>query len=227
MGRLMTEPKTKTAKELGELSETAKSYIAELFIESTTGFRDEVVTLEMTKGIVCEQDSMELVQKVLGGTFRRKNKERLSVEVGNNSLLKGTPDIILTDVIEDIKTSFTAKTFFFAGLEPTYYWQGQAYMYLAGIKNYRLIYCLVDTPSDIIVELQKQMYYKFNCQEDHPDYIRISEQIKRNHTVSHIDPNERVKVYEFTYDHDAMTHAIDKVFKAEKYYETLKLNQLF
>ena len=135
VGLLMTEPKLKADKEAGNLSETAKSYIESLYLKNVFGYKEIVQTDEMLKGILTESDSLKLVHEVLGGDFRFKNRELLE-----NDYIKGTPDIILKDCIEDIKSSFTIKTFYNSEITTLYEWQLRAYMWLTNRKKARLIY---------------------------------------------------------------------------------------
>jgi len=214
----MVEPKLKTAKENGDLSETAKTFLHELWLRENYGYYNEVITDEMFKGILVESDSIGLAQKVLGGEFRLKNKNLFT-----NSKLKGTPDIILSDAIEDVKTSFTVKTFHDAEMTTNYFWQGVSYCLLTNRNKFRLIYALVDTPDEIVTELKKRVWFKFNCQEDHPDYIRISMQIEKNHKFGHIPEADRIKVFEFDMLPEYETKLYNRIEKAREYYKTIKL----
>lgn len=223
LGLLMTEPRAKADKDAGMLSETAKTMVESIWLNNKYGYKENVVTDEMMKGLLCEQDSMALVQKVLGGEFRLKNTERKE-----NDYVIGCADIVLKkeDIIEDIKSSYNLRTFFEADFKQgnAYWWQGQAYMWLWGKTNYRLIYCLVPTPDEYIVEQKKRFYYKFNCDENNQDYIDISMQIDHNNNlIKDIPAKQRVKVFEFKIDHDAIEKVKIQHAKAVNYYNTLKL----
>jgi len=218
VGRLMTDPKLNADKLAGKLGQTAKSYIEEIWLNNNFGYKEEVMTDEMLKGLICEQDSMELVQQVLGGDFRVKNRKNFK-----NDYLTGTPDIVLTDSIEDLKTSFTVKTFFNSELNSLYYWQGQVYMELTGKKYFRLIYCLVNTPKEIILDLEKRVYYKFSCDEDNPHYKLWVEQIRKNHNFDNIPAKNRIKVFEFVYNPEDIEKMYRKIDKAREYYKSLTL----
>jgi len=223
--KLITEPKLKIDKELGNLSKTTKTYIEELWLENNFGYKEPIMTEEMMKGLLCEQDSLALVQKILGGEFRIKNTKNYK-----NDLITGTPDIIIEDekINEDVKCSFSIKTFFKANINEdeiceNYFWQGQCYMALTGAKKYRLIYCLVQTPDSIIVELKKRIYYKFDCDETNKDYQQMSEQIEMNHNIKDISEEKRIKVFEFDYDQSKINFLYSKIHKAREYYKSLKI----
>ena len=64
LGKLMTEPKLKADKEAGLLSETTKTYIREIWLKNEYGYDEVVITDAMLKGLLCEQDAMQLVQDV-------------------------------------------------------------------------------------------------------------------------------------------------------------------
>ncbi|MFA5234153.1 MAG: hypothetical protein WC390_07120 [Sulfurimonas sp.] len=223
--KLLTEPRNKADKEAGNLSETTKTYIEELWLEHNYGYKENVMTDEMLKGLLCEQDSMKLVQNKFGGKFRIKNTKNYS-----NEYITGTPDIILEEekIVEDIKCSFSVKTFFKAKaneeeINKNYFWQAQCYMALTGATKYRLIYCLVKTPDEIITELKKKLYYKFNCDETNKDYQLWSEQIEINHNLDLIPEEKRIKVFEFDFDQSKINMLYSKIDKARNYYNSLIL----
>lgn len=223
LGQLMTDPKTKADKEAGKLSETAKTMVESIWLNDKFGYKEHTVTDEMMKGLLCEQDSMALVQEVLGGEFRVKNEERKE-----NGYVIGTADVVLKkqDFIEDLKSSYNLRTFFNAEFKErdAYWWQGQAYMWLWGKKNYRLIYTLVPTPEAYILEQKKKFWYKFNCDETNEDYIEISMQIDRNNElISEIPPQQRIKAFEFGIDMDAIHQITVQYDKALNYYNSLSL----
>lgn len=220
-GRLMTEPKEKAKKEAGELGDTAKTLMREIWLKNMFGYSEDVFTKQMLKGHLCEQDSIGLVQQVLGGEFRIKNTEPYQ-----NEYTSGHPDIVLKkeDFVEDTKTSYNLRTFLEADLDKGYEWQGQMYMWLTGKRNFRLIYCLVPTPDEIIREEKKSFWYKFGCDETNQNYIDISMQIDHNNDIiKNIAPEKRIKVFEFSYSEEKTEKFIAQYAKAMNYYKTLEL----
>jgi hypothetical protein len=218
---LLTEPKSKADKDAGLLGETAKTLVKDLWLKNTFGYRERIMTDEMYKGLICEQDSMALVQSVLGGEFRKRYNQRIE-----NDYIIGTPDIVLEheDCIEDVKTSYNLRTFMNAELTPTYYTQGQCYMWLNGKLNYRLIYCLVPTPSEIILNEQKKLYYKFDCNEENKDYQEMCEQLEHNNSlILKLPIEQRVKVFNFDYNEEHIEKLKVQIDKARIFYNSLKL----
>ena len=227
IGSLMTNAQS---KEPGALSKTAKSYIEEVWRKNKFGYEEKVMTDPMKKGLICEQDSMSLVQSVIGGSLRLRYNKELS-----NEYIKGTPDIVLFNdgIIEDIKTSYTLKTFMDAELDSNYYGQGQGYMQLANelpnlkvpFTQYRLIYCLVPTPDDMIQNERMRLGYKFLDNENNPDYKDMDEQIQHNNNIiSKIPEIERVKVFPFEFDGGYISELYHRIRAAREYYKGIVLN---
>lgn len=217
--KMMTDPKNKSDKEAGMLSETTKTYLKELWLYNNYGFREEVLTDEIIKGVETEEECLSLVQEVLGGNeLRLKNKKMFE-----NDFITGTPDIILSDTIEDVKSCFTVKTFMNSELIDNYYMQGQCYMELTGKRKFRLIYCLVQTPQKLIYNEQMKFYYKFNCDEEHPEYIRIAKQIEQNHNIEKIPAKDRIKVFEVDYDPLLIAKLYTRIEKAREFYSKISL----
>lgn len=203
------------------IGKTTESFVLAMWLEREFGYKEDVMTDEMLKGLLCEQDSLGLVKKVLGGEFRAKNTKRF-----RNDFIEGTPDIVLKkeDVIEDVKSSYNLRTFTEADLIKSYYWQGQGYMWLTGKKKYRLMYCLVPTPEEIVTEQKKRWYFKFNCDESNPHYQEVSEQIDHNNNlIAKLPAVCRIKVFEFDFEPDKVELLKGKIEAARKYYQTLTL----
>ena len=224
LGKLMTEPKLKADKEAGLLSETTKTYIREIWLKNEYGYDEVVITDAMLKGLLCEQDAMQLIQDVANdGIFREKFKG----DALKNEYIIGSPDIVITDngdkVVEDTKCSFTIKSFAEAEMTKIYEWQLRGYMWLTGATKARLRYALVDTPLEIIQEEQKRAFFRFGCDENNKHYQQISEQIERNHTFSHIPAEKRLKTYEISHDENKIVHLMAQIEKCRNYYQTLEL----
>lgn len=218
-GALLTEPKLKSDKEAGLLSETAKTFVTDMWLFNTFGFKESIKNDYMDKGNFMEQDSMDLVQNVLGGAFRSRYNQKLQ-----NDYVIGTPDIVLNDCVEDIKTSWSLKTFYNAELTKMYTAQAQCYMWLTGKTNYRLIYCLVPTPQHIINSQLEKLVWKFDKNYENEDYIKECEQIQKNNDlINDLPMDKRVKVFAFEYDESFIENLKLKIEKAREFYNTLKL----
>jgi hypothetical protein len=96
-------------------------------------------------------------------------------------------------------------------------------MALTGKRKYRLIYCLVNTPGEIVSELIKRVYFKFGCDDTNEMYNKMADQIEANHKFDNIPAEKRVKVFEFDFSQDDYYKLIGQIEKARKYYNTLEL----
>lgn len=219
VGLLMVEPKEKIKKEKGELSETAKAYVKKVFLRNTYGYKEVVLTDGMLKGNEVEQAIIDMAQKKLGGELRITYKKLIQ-----NDFVKGIPDIYTKSFIEDTKASENLKTFMDADFSPLYYGQAQSYMWITNVKKFRLIYGLVKTPQRIIDSQILRYYYKFDCNEDDPNYIKICNQIEHNNNVIDTIPiDKRLKIFETDYDSEYIEKLERKIIKAREYYDTLSL----
>jgi len=163
---------------------------------------------------------LSLVQDVLGGAFRVKNLETFKTDA-----LAGTPDCILPDCVEDIKTSWSLRTFYEADdTNNAYYWQAVGYMMLTGVTQYRLIYCLVPTPEELLQrEIDKLSYAYGRNSLDH-NYQKSVEQIKHNNNLITKLPNEkRIKVFSFTLEETDTEKVNAKLKKAQEFYNQISL----
>jgi len=224
VGKLMTKGRKKDEV----LGQTCKTMIDEMFLRIEFGYKEIVSTKEMKKGHLCEAESRDLVQKVLGGPFRKRNTTNLHSE-----LFTGTPDIILdieqegqTDkIVEDIKNSWNLRTFFNAdGSDKSYYWQGQTYMHLTGADFFRLIYTLNPLPEELFADEESKLYYQYGQDTENMDYIEALEQLQHNNSlILDLKPEQRVKVFTFERDEKAIEDMKKQAKAGIEYYNNLKL----
>ena len=212
LGRIMTEPRSKSEV----LSQTAKTYIQELVLEDMYGIKKEFSSRFTDKGTIQEDLSIELAARVLDLPFCTKNDEYFE-----NDFIKGTPDLVLDDEIIDIKTSWDGSTFpWFSEELPTkdYYWQIMGYMWLTGRKNGRIVYCLVDTPEDIVLdEIRRTSWKKFELEVTE----ETEKEVRAKHEFNHIPENLRVKEFKVEYSEESVNKIIEKIGAAKEYYSIL------
>ena len=212
LGKIMTEPRSKSEV----LSQTAKTYIQELVLEDMYGIKKEFSSRYTDKGNIQEDESIELAARVLDLPFCTKNDEYFE-----NDFIKGTPDLVLDDEIIDIKTSFDGTTFpWFADELPekNYYWQLIGYMWLTGRKNGRIVYCLVDTPEDIVLdEIRRTSWKKFELEVSD----QTEKEVRAKHEFNHIPEPLRVKEFKIEYSDASVNKIIEKIKDAKEYYNTL------
>jgi hypothetical protein len=212
LGKLMTNSKSK-----GEvLSQTAKTYLKELALEEKFGIRKEFSSRYTDKGNIQEDTAIEMASKVLSLPFALKNTEYFE-----NEFIKGTPDLILEDEIIDIKCSWDGTTFpWFEDELPNkdYFWQLVGYMWLTGRSKARVVYCLVDTPEDIVQdEIRRTSWKKFEI-----DVTEETEnEVRAKHEFSHISENKRVRAYLVELTNEDIDKVKEKLLHAREYYNEL------
>lgn len=151
----MTNPRNKSEV----LSETAKSEIRRIAKEDFFGYSSEIKTKPMIKGTDWEQDGIDLLNNV---RFTKYTKNKLRVE---NEYMSGCCDILLDDLIIDIKSSWSLETFPATpseGESSDYEWQGRAYMWLYDRPEFELIYTMYDTHDDLLTDWDNRTIHKVN-----------------------------------------------------------------
>lgn len=212
LGKIMTSPRTK-----GEvLSQTAKTYLKELAIENTFGIKKEFSSRYTDKGNIQENYAIEMAARVLNLPFALKNDQYFE-----NDFIKGTPDLILDDEIVDIKCSWDGTTFpWFEDELPNkdYYWQLIGYCWLTNKKRARVVYCLVDTPEDIVQdEIRRTSWKKFEI-----DVTEETEtEVRAKHEFSHISENKRVRTFLVELNEANIEQVKERLLEAKKYYNDL------
>jgi len=155
LGKLMTNPRNKSEV----LSETAKSEIRRIAKEDFFGYSSEIKTKPMIKGTDWEQDGIDLLNNV---RFTKYTKNTIRVE---NEYMSGCCDILLDDLIIDIKSSWSLETFPATpseGESSDYEWQGRAYMWLYDRPEFELIYTMYDTHDDLLTDWDNRTIHKVN-----------------------------------------------------------------
>jgi hypothetical protein len=221
----MTEPKLKADKEAGNLSETTKSYLVDHYVKEKYGRENDITSKYLTKGLMVEEDSITLYSRVKK-TFFSKNEERLS-----NEYITGVPDlytganILDTEVIIDLKSSWDIFTFFRTQTKEVnsdYYYQLQGYMCLTGARVAKLAYCLINTPEMLITDEKRKLLYKMNVTTDeNPEFLEACDKIDKAMTYDDLPLNKKVIEFTIPRDEAAIDKIKTKVLKAREY-----LNQL-
>lgn len=201
------------SRKAGELSETTKTYLRELWIKETWG-REQIGMIGnkyTTKGIMCETDSIELLEKVTGEKYFKNNNEL------SNEWVVGTPDITKPYVV-DIKTSWDLYTFASVDMKKAlkdYYYQLLGYMWLTDEKNAALSYCLVDTPETLMADELYKISFKLP-----EDQVAKHE---RNFKFGDIPEKLRVKSYPIIRSDEDIESVKLAITSAREYLSTIIL----
>jgi hypothetical protein len=182
-----------------ELSVGAKTWLKAVAKEMVYGYEEQISSKYMDKGIQCEQDSIDLYNRVFF-TRHQKNEERRT-----NDWFTGEPDLILPGAkIIDIKTAWSLATFPATvdcvqaiAKKSGYDYQGRVYMNLFDVPEFEVAYCMVTTPEE----------------------LRRWEQAEL-HQVDHIDPALRVTRYTIERCEKIEQKMIVKVEAAREYLKT-------
>ena len=189
IGKLMTTSRSKT----DVLSQTAKSYIEQLAKEDFFGYTSPLVNRYLDKGINQELESINLLNSVRFENYE-KNDQRIE-----NEFLTGECDIITTESIIDIKTSWSLDTFpeLPEDIDSNQYeWQGRAYMMLFNRFEFELVFCMVSTWDEFLTQYDD----------------------KALHKVDHIDPRKRITSITFERDPELENQMIERCQLATEYY---------
>ena len=212
LGKLMTDPRTKSET----LSETAKSYIQDLFKERELGIYKEFSSRYTDKGLEMEDEAIQFASEVLNWDFVVKNEVRF-----NNEWLTGEPDINTDNLLADIKCSWSGSTFplFDETLKnKDYYFQLQGYLMLTGHDTSELVYCLMNTPHQIVEDEVRRQHWKLNLIDEDLD---VRQAVQEMHNFDQIPNNLRVKRFIVQKDEAAQEKIKERVEIAREYYNQL------
>lgn len=187
----------RTIKDVPTLSDTCKRRLAQIYTEETTGRKKEIESDYLEKGLKTEEQSIT-IYSLRTGKFYRKNKEKIS-----NGYVIGEIDFDDedTDTVIDTKSSFDIFTFdatIASGIKPIYDWQGQCYMWLKNRKNFRLAFCLNNTPKTIIGRMIRRL--EFNFVGDAEDLDQAKKDLIEKHTYDDLPLERKIRIYDVKRD---------------------------
>jgi hypothetical protein len=212
IGKIMINPRAK-----GEvLSATAKTHVQELYLEHEYGIYKEFWSRYTDKGNLVEDEGILMCESLFDGLFLEKNEQKFT-----NDYLTGVPDVITDDFILDVKSSYTAHTFpFFDKDLPNkdYFYQLQGYMELTGKTDAYVVYCLINTPEEIIQdEIRRESWKRkeISISEEAEEHVRSI------HTFDHIPKERRLKAFHVQKDEAVIEQIYERINLCREYYLTL------
>lgn len=143
-----------------KLLATAQKYCDQIIQEQIFGRSYDIKSKYLDKGISQEIISLQLYQEVMNEMLF-KNDENF-----RNDFFTGTPDSLIDGRVVDIKTSWDFTTFPMNDEtinNNAYIYQLQAYMNLTGLDKSQLVYCLVDTPFNLIDDELRRLSWDSGC----------------------------------------------------------------
>ena len=210
ISQIMTNPKNKTDL----VSKTAATYLKKWLNRTLMNKQKEIRTKQMVKGILMEQDGLDLIAKQLNIALLLKNEKFYE-----NDFLIGTPDVLQKDIVIDNKCSWSSDTFplFETIPDKGNVLQLQGYMALTGKKKAKLIYTLVDCPVHLI-ERETRYYcndYGYEFTEE------IYNKFVKNMTFSDVPDKYKYKCFDIERNDEVIKEIQERVIECRKYIEHL------
>lgn len=198
------------------LGKTGEGYAEQWIKEQIYKRKYEFTSKYTDKGNINEDQSIDFICNHLEYGMLIKNELHLS-----NEYMEGTPDIITSGHIIDVKNSWDCFTFpFFSTDVPNmdYYYQGQVYMELTEKDHYKLIYVLSDTPIHLI---EREAYYW--CKNNGYDDLEesIFEKFVEKMTYRNVPDEMKIKVFEFDRDQKVIDKIKERVIECREHIKSL------
>jgi hypothetical protein len=203
----------------GKLTEGNKTYIQKCWIENKYNIQSDIQSKYFDKGIACEQDGLMLFKEVFyPNKLVLKNRKHYS-----NDFIQGTPDVIVNHMLADIKNAYDIFTFAKASLTWDYEWQLKGYMYLIGLTESVLFYCLVDMPDFLLAKEEKDLFYKGNfLTTESPDYLEAVTELRKTFIYDYMAKDERFKTFNVELTDQDIEQIEDSVIISRKYMDSLE-----
>lgn len=200
-----------------ELSDGAKTYLDTIFKEKVFNRKKDIQSKYLAKGISVEEENINQYNEVRG-TFLIKNEVRYE-----NDFFSGEMDIEEDDEIIDFKSSWDYETFpLFKDDVPNedYEYQLQAYMDLRpNVKKAKLVYGLVDTPDELILDEKRKTGWKLGFIDGLPE--DLDQEITNNMTYADIPKEARIKEFIIYRDEKVIAQMKAMIIMAREYLNSL------
>jgi hypothetical protein len=199
-----------------QLSEGAKNY-CQLWLKEQIYNRTKEFTSKYTdKGNEVEQESINFASEHLGWGMCFKNEKYFE-----NDYMTGTPDIVLSDKVIDMKNNWDCFTFPLFDTEPdqNYEYQLQGYMELSEKENALLVHTLMDTP-DLLIQDEIRRYSWKHGMIDLP--AETEQEIMDRMVYKDVPIEKRIKVFELKKNQETIDRIKKRVLMCRNYIETLK-----
>lgn len=195
---LFSEHKTIKAKEAGDLSESCKTFLHNIFLKEKYGFeKEQPLNKYFQKGIEMEENAIGLVNDVLYPEyFLTKN----TVKKENDFVSGECDNCEVPNTVFDTKCCWDLHTFHNAERTKEYEIQLNCYGLLYGATNLQLCYCLLNTPHELLSHYE--VWY---------DYENM------------IPKEQRLKCFEVKQIENFETLLSEKVNKAREYLNQITL----
>lgn len=201
-----------------ELPEGARTFCQKWYKEQLYSRREVFSSKYTEKGNAMEDGAIDLVADHFNYGLISKNEKWF-----DNEYIHGTPDLILSDRIIDIKCSWSAFTFpLFDKVNTTYDIQMQCYMALTGKQMAEVVYCLMDAPEKLIDSEARKQAWALGLDEVPID---LYEQVKADMTYSHLPNHLRIKSFEVKRNDAIIESIYQRVRECREYIDTIQIKE--
>lgn len=198
------------------LQEGAKTYCQNWLKEQIYNKRKEFSNKYTEKGILCEPAAIEMIAERIGYGFISKNEQHYE-----NEYITGTPDVVIADIIEEAKSSWSIFTFpLFPAVIPDkdYPLQVTGYMALTGRRKAAVNYCLIDAPSELIDAEAWRQARKLGMSEMDAE---LYDEVCAKMTYTDVPIELKHRRFEFDYDENVVTAIYEHVKLCRIYIQSL------
>jgi hypothetical protein len=224
IGKLLTEPVSKSDKESGELSKTAKTHLIEVYANKKYGFKKDIDNKYTDKGNTVEPEAIDMLSLTIKIPLEK------NTEIFSNNYFVGTPDVINGNIVYDTKSSWDWITFLSKipdKLDSDYEAQVNGYMDLLGIDKAYVVYCLIDTPEHIRNSAKYALLRKMNViSEESPEFLKEWNEKESNMIFSNAPLSERILMFPVIKNEELIEKAKAKVLKARIFLQELEQKHL-
>ncbi len=196
------------------LSQTAKSYLAEIYGMERYGKRKAAVEFQkysILKGTSLENEAVELLKKLHKIDYKRPDK------LIENDFFKGRGDCLCIDGVNlvEVKISWNAATFFKnlnTKMDAHPWYQTQGYLDLYNLDHARVCYVLVNTPPHLVEQEIAKIYRKYTYGEiDYDQYQDYMDKAQHVYNYDSIPLRRRVITFDIYRHEETIERAKSKV----------------
>lgn len=219
IGGLMTQGRGKE-----EWGATALNVIKDAVLFNEFGIDKFVTSKHIEKGIINEEQSLEMMKRVTGWDVDLSQPKKRYV----NSWVIGEPDLVSNQYLVDVKNSWDGTTFpWFETDVPNkdYLYQLQTYMWLTGFNESYLIYTLTSAPEHLLFKEAEKLSYNLHSlpkyhEKSFDEMLEIGTKLATQQLMfDHIDEHKRVKIFRIQRNEAIIDSIRDRVEKAREIYD--------
>ena len=193
--------------------QTSYNRLYHIASEEILDIKQLLLTKSVTRGIDQEDESIQLVNNVLGLKLK-KNEKRF-----NSDFFSGVPDILYKDSVIDIKTCETKASFDVKTLKMAmddYFWQLYGYKRLTKVSKYFIVYVLPSYPEKVIKKVVLNHFNRMVSFEEADYYYNsfkihgLDKTIEQEPTITKFQKDKIVSLFDI-YNQEFNNHNYDRL----------------